>query len=123
MEFKKVASGYSIFIGISMVGMWILFYTSGNIPELDTEPIRISMHIIAEILTAVMLIIGGLGVLYNKKWGKDIYLISIGMLIYTLIQSPGYFIETGDYGFVIMFAVMLVLAIVFTLKLLFPKND
>ena len=123
MQFKKVASFYSIFIGIAMIGMWIFFYASGNIPELDTEPIRISMHILAEVITAVILILGGIGILVNKKWGKDIYLVSMGMLIYTLVQSPGYFMETGDYGFVIIFGVLMVLSITLTLKMLQFKND
>lgn len=121
MQFKKVASGYSFLIGISMIGMWIFFYASGSIPELATEPIRISMHILAEVITAVMLIIGGVGFFFNKKWGKDIYLISMGMLIYTLIQSPGYFMETKDYGMVVMFGIMIVLALIMTLKTIKEK--
>lgn len=123
MKFNKWASRYSIFIGISILGMWLFFYISGNIPELETEPIRIAMHILAEVITAIILIIGGIGILYNKPWSRGIYFVSMGMLIYTLVQSPGYFMQTGDYIFVIMFGVMMMLAVLFTLKMLFPKKD
>ncbi len=122
MKANKVASVFSIFIGIGIIGMWIVFYTTGNIPELVTEPVRISMHILAEVITAIMLIIGGIVILTGVKWGKEIYFLSMGMLIYTLIQSPGYFIETKDYGLVIMFGVMMVVAILMVIKMLFPKK-
>jgi len=106
---------------IGIIGMWIVFYAAGNIPELVTEPVRISMHILAEVIT-IMLIIGGIFILTGIKWGKEIYFLSMGMLIYTLIQSPGYFIETKDYGLVIMFGVMLVVAILMVVKMLIPKK-
>lgn len=113
MNIKKYASIYSIFIGISMIGMWIMFYLNGQIPELNSEPIRIGMHLTAEFTTALLLIIGGIGLL--KNWSKAIYIFqfSMGMLIYTLIQSPGYYAQRGDIIFVAMFAVFIILAIIF----------
>ncbi|GAI87843.1 unnamed protein product, partial [marine sediment metagenome] len=38
------------------------------------------------------------------------YLLSMGMLIYTLIVSPGYYIQSGDFIFVAMFAVYIIIA-------------
>ena len=113
MNIKKYASIYSIFIGISMIGMWIMFYINDQIPELNSEPIRIGMHLTAEFTTAVLLIIGGIGLL--KGWSKAIYIFhfSMGMLVYTLIQSPGYFAQQGDIGFVLMFAVFIILSLIF----------
>ena len=117
LKAKKIASVFSIFIGIAMIGMWIMFYATGNIPELATEPMRISMHILAEVITAIMLIIAGVGIFAGIKWAREVYFLSMGMLIYTLIQSPGYFMETEDYGFVIMFGIMLALAILMIIKM------
>ena len=117
MKIKRAASVFSIFMGLSMLGMWIMFYLSGSIPELVTKPIEISMHIIAELLTAIMLIVGGIEVFLDKKWGTNIYFVSMGMLLYTLIVSPGYYIQRGNIGFVAMFAVFLVLSIIFLISM------
>ncbi len=113
MNMKKIASAYSIFIGLSMFGMWSMFWIMGEIPELETEPIRIVMHIAAEFATAVLLIVGGIALLRSWKYGINLFQFSMGMLIYTLIQSPGYFAEQGEFVFVLMFAVFLLVAVFF----------
>lgn len=93
MNIKKYASIYSLLIGISMIGIWIMFYINNQIPELNSEPIRIGMHLSAEFTTAVLFIIGGIGLL--KKWDKTIhdFQFSMVMLVYTLIQSLGCFAQ------------------------------
>lgn len=106
-KLEKVASIYSIFMGISMIGMWIMFYATGSIPELESKPIEIAMHLLAEFATAILLIVGGIGLLQVKKWRYQIYFVSIGMLLYTLPNSSGYFMESREYGLVIMFGVFL----------------
>jgi hypothetical protein len=72
--------------------MWIIFYTNGSIPELATEPARILLHILAELTTAIFLILAEFGLLKLKIWGYQVYLLATGALIYTMIQSPGYFL-------------------------------
>jgi len=113
MKIKTMAAIYSILIGVSIIGMWTILYITGSIPEFDTEPMRIGMHLVAEIATGIILILGGYGLLRNKRWGYNIYLISMGMLIYTLLVSPGYYAEKGEFVFVIMFAIMLFFSMMF----------
>ena len=81
-------------------------------PELKTEPFRIAFHLAGEFLTAVALIAGGLGLLCGAPWGRPMYLVSLGMLLYTVIVSPGYFCQRREWPMVGMFAVLLVLALV-----------
>jgi len=59
MMIRKRAGIFSIIVGVSMVLMWLMFYFTGSIPELDTEPARIAMHLAAEFATAIALIVGG----------------------------------------------------------------
>lgn len=113
---KKTAAIYSLIVGLSMVGMWVMFYISGSIPELETEPARIAMHLTAEFATALALIFAGWGLLAGKRWGYPVYLLATGALLYTMIQSPGYFIQSGDSGFVVMFAVLTLLAVTILLN-------
>jgi hypothetical protein len=115
---RKVISIYSIVMGISMISMWTMFYFTGGIPELSTEPASIIMHMIAEYATAIGLITAGYGLLAFKRWGYDIYLLSTGALIYTLIQSPGYYLQQGVLGFVIMFTVFMIITVVLLVKML-----
>ena len=115
---RKAAAIFSMIVGISMILMWIMFYLTGSIPELNTEPARILMHLAAEFATAIALIIAGWGLISLKKWGFNLYLIATGALLYTLIQSPGYFLHTGETALVIMFAVLIIFALVFLLKYL-----
>ncbi len=43
----KAAALFSIVVGISMILMWMMFYFTGSIPELESEPARIAMHLLA----------------------------------------------------------------------------
>lgn len=107
----RIAGIYSMVVGVSMIAMWIMFYVTGSIPELATEPVRILLHIAAEVFTAVALFFGGWGLLTLKAWGYQVYMLATGALVYTIIQSSGYFLQTGEIGFVGMFAVLIVLTL------------
>ena len=108
----KFAAIYGIFVGIMMFAQWIFFLASGQVLELQTEPWRIVMHLAAEFITAAGLIISSWGLLQRKGWGANAYMVFAGMLIYSVIVSPGYFAQQGQWALVAMFAVLLVLAIV-----------
>lgn len=108
---KLAPALFSIAVGINMFVAWAGFYISGQIPELKTKPIEIGMHLAAEFATAGLLIIGGLGLLGNRRWGLPFYLISNGMLAYTLISSPGYFIQNGLTSMVLVLAALFVLTV------------
>ena len=120
---KRAAAIYSITVGASMLMMWLVFYLTGSIPELTTERERIIFHLAAEITTATALIIAGTGLLKTKRWGDQLYLLSTGALIYTAIQSPGYFLQNGEIGFVVMFAVLLAVAFVLLVSMIKNRED
>lgn len=122
MNFTRIASIYSFIIGISMIAMWSTFLLSGQVPELQTEPARIFMHLVAEYTTAFVLIIGGYGLLAKKGWSIRFHQFSLGMLMYTLIVSPGYYLQLGDMAMVGMFVTMLILTLII-LILSFLKSE
>ena len=122
MNFKTLIPIYSFVIGIAMIGMWTMFLLTGQVPELQTEPARIIMHLAAEFLTAFVLIIGGYALLTKKEWGIRFHQFSLGMLMYTLIVSPGYYLQLGDMTMVGMFATMFILTLVI-LVMTYLKSD
>jgi hypothetical protein len=107
----KFAGVYGILVGLMMFGQWLFFLAAGQVPELQTEPYRIALHLTAEFLTAAGLIVAGIAVLRRATWGAGAYLVFAGMLTYSVIASPGYFAQQGQWALVAMFAVLLVLAI------------
>jgi hypothetical protein len=107
----KFAGVYGILVGVMMFAQWIFFIVNGQVPELQTEPWRIAMHLAAEFITAAGLIIAGWGLLQRKSWSMNAYLLFSGMVIYSVIVSPGYFAQQGQWALVAMFAALLVLAV------------
>jgi peptidoglycan/LPS O-acetylase OafA/YrhL len=106
------ASIFSMVVGVGMVGQWLFLLATDQVPELRTEPLRIRFHLAAEFATAIALLIGGIALLTSQTWGRWFYMVATGMLLYTVIVSPGYFAEKGQWPFVAMFAVVLVMALI-----------
>ena len=123
MNVRKIASLYSIVIGIAMICMWSVFLVTNQVPELKTAPLKISYHLLAEFLTAILLLIGGFGLFTKKVWGFHLYLISLGMLLYTVIVSAGYYVNLGDMIMVSMFMVFQVFTIIFIGIALFRYDE
>jgi len=98
---ELIASIYIILIGIAMISMWFFLLIKRKVPDLKTKPTQIFFHLIAEFLTSIMLIIGGIGYLMNQPWGVAIFFIAIGMAIYSTINAAGFYGQlkrlTDDY--------------------------
>jgi hypothetical protein len=114
----RFTAWYAILIGAMMFAQWGFFLGAGLVPELETEPYRIWFHLAAEAVTAAALIASGMGLLQGQPWARPAALLALGMLIYTVIQSPGYFAQQGEWGMVAMFAVVMVLALASVRQLL-----
>ncbi|RJQ51642.1 MAG: hypothetical protein C4521_12170 [Actinobacteria bacterium] len=107
----KFAGWTSLLIGVVMLSQWAFFIAAGQVPELRTEPIRIVFHLAGEAATAFALIASGILLLRGVRWAPKLGLIAYGMLIYTVIVSPGYFAQRGQWPLVAMFGVVLLLAL------------
>ncbi|MDQ3864390.1 MAG: hypothetical protein M3317_13025 [Actinomycetota bacterium] len=105
------AAVYSIAVGSLMIGWWAFSFTKGRVPETRTEPVRLAFHLAAEALTAVLLVVGGFGLLFSSSWASAVYLVGSGMLLYSVIVSPGYFAQRGEWPLVGVFVVLLLLAL------------
>lgn len=111
MNARSVTAAYSIAIGIMMIAMWSVFALTDQIPEFDERPKEIAFHLAAEFLTASALLLGGTGLALRRVWGFGMNMAALGMLAYTVVVSPGYYAQTGDYAFVGMFAVLMVMTL------------
>jgi len=98
---------FQVLCGVGILGIWILNALKGAIPELQTEVIRIAMHLTAEAFTGILLLVSGLFILFKKRKSSALFHLSFGALFYTLIASPGYFAQKAQWGVCGLFLVLL----------------
>jgi hypothetical protein len=112
------AAVYAMVIGVAMIAQWTLTILKGQVPTPQEDPVAgrgfwdMMFHWAAEFLTAIGLVVGGLALLMGWSWALPLYLVAMGMLLYSLINSPGYFAQLRQWPMVALFGVMLVLALV-----------
>ena len=109
---KKIAGIYSVLMGCSIIILWVILLTSNQVPELNTEPASIYFHIAAELLMAVLLLICGISFLLGYKWSVRLFTFSTGLLVYSVINSSGYYANNGQISMVIVFMIILILTLV-----------
>ncbi len=106
---------YSVLIGLMMIGMWISLLLTKQVPELrpaSYAPRLIAYHIVAELLTAIVLIISGVGLFLVSDWAKILSAISLGMLLYSVINSPGKYAHENNLPMVAIFTIITILTVV-----------
>lgn len=116
--FSKSTAIFALCVGFLMFLMWAFFIVAGLVPEFEIKPIEIVLHLVAEFATAILLIVSGIGVLRKKHVCVLLMPFALGMLVYTLIVSPGYYAQQGEYAFVGMFAGLLAASVVFLVRYL-----
>jgi hypothetical protein len=108
---NRVFGVLSILVGLIMLSWWGFAITTDQIPELYTEPVDVYLHLSAEFLTALLLVLGGIGVIYQTAWGRTVHVFSLGMVLYAVIQAAGYYAQRGEFIFVGIFALIAVFAL------------
>lgn len=112
MNRESIRGGFVILVGVGMLALWVTFYATGQIPEFETNPYEILYHLFAEILTAVALIVSGVGLFRRNQTARRLYPVALGLLLYTVINSAGYYADLGEAAMVGMFAVLTIATLV-----------
>jgi hypothetical protein len=94
-----------------MLGMWVMLFATGDVPELQTAPIALVFHLVAEVMTAAAMLAAGVGLLRCARWAVPAYLIGSGLLLYTVVASAGYFAQDAEWPLVVMFAALAALCV------------
>ncbi len=98
------SSLFSIVVGLGIAFYWILAWRTKQIPELQTERVRVLFHIAAEMLTGFGLIFSGMALLWQLDIAGPVFCFFSGMLLYTVIASPGYFAQQRQFVWLFIFA-------------------
>jgi hypothetical protein len=104
---RRYSIGFALGVGASILVWWAVSLATGQVPESAAEPVRLAFHVAAEVLTALTLLAAGAGLLMRRRWARTVYLVGLGMLLYTAVGSPGYFAQMGQWPLVGMFAAVL----------------
>lgn len=107
---RIAVSVYSAVVGFFMLSFWAMILLTDQVPS-EQVPWAIAFHLAGELLTAVLLIISALGLLLEKVWAQVLSPFALGMLLYTVIVSPGYYAQLGNTPMVIMFLILTALTV------------
>lgn len=110
---KKIIISYSIFLGVSVMLMWFFILINGQIEEGRTEMI---FHLFSESLMAILCIAGGISFLKRKN--KLLLIAAHAMVVYSVINAAGFYLEKGEISMGIMFGLFLICSALVTFTLI-----
>jgi len=91
---NRIIPIFMIVMGAGIILIWMMdvangkFRDQGNILDWKSEGgDRIWLHLLAEYLTAGLLIAAGIGLLGQNGWGYNLGYVALGMLAYTSLNS------------------------------------
>jgi hypothetical protein len=95
-----------VITGVGMAAFWAMLLLTRSVPEVEMGDKEIWFHIAAEYLTAAALAAAGVATIVapEARWSAVVSAAAFGALVYTLIQSPGYYVERRNPPMVAMFA-------------------
>jgi hypothetical protein len=108
---KKTVAIFSILMGTTLIGTWLVLFVIGNVPELATSPLQTGLLLVAEFLTGASLIFGGSGLLARARWGMPLELVALGMLLYVSTYYTGILGQEGNTPAAVFMAVVAVLTL------------
>jgi hypothetical protein len=102
----------SALIGLAIVGLWGVLIRRHAVPELDQGLPSIRFHIAAELLTATGLLVAAAWlVAADSAEARLLDAGALGAVVYSTINSPGYYADRGERPVVATFAALSIVAL------------
>ena len=93
--------------GAAMLGIWALLLATGQVSEITEGDLEIRYHLAAEGITAVALVVAGIMLLTTDGGlALRVSALALGALVYTTVNSAGYYATRGEWAAVGMFGVL-----------------
>lgn len=100
---NKLIGIYSIFIGIAVIGSWILILSRGKVEE---GQIEITFHLISEFIMALLCFVSGVLILKKHLLGNILNIIGLSMVLYSVLNAAGYYGERNELTFTVLFTLL-----------------
>ena len=103
---------YAVVVGSLIAAQWTRTLFARQLPKHDEAfsvrgALELAFHWFAEAITAALLLASGAGLLCGAEWPTWLFPLSLGMLLYTLINSPGFFAQRRNWRMVGFFGLLL----------------
>jgi hypothetical protein len=95
----RLAGVFELLVGLGIIGLWTTLLLNGKVPEIRAGDRAIYFHIVAEYVLGLVLVLGGLLLLLigDKTLVRVLAAAAAGGLIYSTINSPGYYAREGNW--------------------------
>jgi hypothetical protein len=102
---------FALAVAVLVAALWVGSLARGAVPELVSRPREIRFHIAAELAMAALLAVAGLLTLAGVAEAEGLLLVGFGAVLYSIVNSAGYYAERRDPVPLIMFGVLFVLTV------------
>lgn len=91
---KRCILGFFILDSLAIFGLWAMNLSRGAFPHgILTPQAETSLpvlHLTAEFLMAGITLAGAMGMWFERRWGKGLFLLGLGMFLYSAVNSLGW---------------------------------
>lgn len=108
---KIAVAWYCIVVGVLLAGWWANDLRRGAWNRGDRTHGQLGLHLAGESVAAGLLIASGAAWLAVGAAANAAVAAALGMLLYTVIVSPGYFLARRELPAVAMFGVLVALTV------------
>jgi hypothetical protein len=111
---ERICGIYALVSGIAIPVLWGILLATGLLAQDQTQPIYFTLLITGEMLTMLVLLVAGIGMLLKKSIGISMFPVSMGMLVYATLLGMGKFGQKGYPGLMFFFGVIALASVVIT---------
>jgi hypothetical protein len=110
------ASFFAVIAGAAILINWIYLFATGNVPELQEQPVTTWVRIVTELATAALLLAAGIGLAAAAPWARKLYLIAAGALLFAVVHAVAVYGQAGQVVMVIVALALAVIAFFFAMR-------
>jgi hypothetical protein len=110
------AAFFAVIAGAAILINWIYLFATGNVPELQVQPLTTWVRIVTELATAALLLAAGIGLAAAAPWARKLYLIAAGALLFAVVHAVAIYGQAGQVVMVIIALALAVIAFFFAMR-------
>jgi hypothetical protein len=102
----RLVGGFQLVVGVAILGLWTVLLATGQVPEVEAGQADIWFHLAAEAVLATLLLVAGTAALRRSEVAPLLSGLAFGALVYSSVNSAGYYADRAEWAMVAMFAVI-----------------
>ncbi len=102
---RRAVAVFAMAMGSLLLGTWVVLFIAGAV-EYGASPVELVFLLVAEAMTGLSLLTGGVATLRRRRWGAPSLLVALGTLLYCAAYSIGVFAGRGNIAATAWFAVL-----------------